>query len=539
MPQSEPIVLGLNVGHDGGCAISAGGKIVAVAEERLNRTRYSSGWIAALYYCLDAVNVSLERVDLVVFSSIGERLPTGFTGGLENFGLRPNRTMIVDHHLSHAYTAYCLSDFETAVVAVIDGAGNDADTESYYIATSDGLTRIASNDPDRPRSGGIGATYEAFTNYIGFHEQEAGKTMALASYGDPTQWSLPLFEVSGLQVAGRLRATHEVGVIDLARRDALNFGMPYEVDSQTAMDLAAWVQSETERAVSGVIAELVNRTGIRAVCLAGGVAMNCVANERVRLQTKADLFVPPPASDRGQALGNMLIGYHKLTKELYKNPLRRDEFGRTYSEDEILSALRRHPHIMHSERHPRAPFAFHRETDPALTAAQLLANGKLVGWFQGGSELGARALGSRSILADPRTIDSRERLNRQLKRREWFRPFAPAATSETVGDWFDIDNIPNAFMLFTTTVRESKRAQLRGVTHVDGTSRLQSVIAADHPLFHSVIEHFEEITGVPAVLNTSFNVREPIVESPADALATFRSTALDAMFLGDYLVTKE
>ena len=539
MRYTEPIILGLNVGHDGGCATLADGKVFAIAEERINRTRYSSGWMAALHYCLKAASVSLEEVDMVVFSSIGERLPRDFTGGLEHFGLQPNRTMVVDHHLSHAYTAYCLSDFDTAVVTVLDGAGNDADTESYYIATTDGLRRIDTNDPRRPRSGGIGATYEAFTNYIGFHEQEAGKTMALASYGDPTRWNQTLFEVAGLHVTGRLRATHEAGVIDLATRDALNLGTPYEVDSQTAMDLAAWVQSETERAVSGVVSELVKRTGVRTVCLAGGVAMNCVVNERVRLQTNTDMFVPPPASDRGQALGNALIGYHKLTRKLRKVPIRRDEFGRTYSDGEILSALRRHPHTVHSERHPRAPFAFRRESDPAIVAAQLLANGKLVGWFQGGSELGARALGNRSILADPRTIESRERLNRQIKKREWFRPFAPAVTAEAVSDWFDSDGQANAFMLFTATIREDRKPQLEGVAHVDGSSRLQSVNSDDHPLFHRLIKSFGEITGIPVVLNTSFNVREPIVETPADALATFRCVGLDAMIMGDYLVTKE
>jgi len=267
--------------------------------------------------------------------------------------------------------------------------------------------------------------------------------------------------------------------------------------------------------------------------------MNCVVNERVRLQTNTDMFVPPPASDRGQALGNALIGYHKLTRKLRKVPIRRDEFGRTYSDGEILSALRRHPHTVHSERHPRAPFAFRRESDPAIVAAQLLANGKLVGWFQGGSELGARALGNRSILADPRTIESRERLNRQIKKREWFRPFAPAVTAEAVSDWFDSDGQANAFMLFTATIREDRKPQLEGVAHVDGSSRLQSVNSDDHPLFHRLIKSFGEITGIPVVLNTSFNVREPIVETPADALATFRCVGLDAMIMGDYLVTKE
>ncbi|MDT0348122.1 carbamoyltransferase family protein [Pseudonocardia charpentierae] len=538
MSESSPTVVGLNVGHDGGCAVLADGEIVAIAEERLNRSRYSAGWLSALHYCLHAVRKSLDDVDLVVFSSIGERLPTGFDGGLDRFGLRPNRTITVDHHLSHAYSAYCLSDFNSAVVAVLDGAGNDAATESYYFATDDGLTTIASTDATRPRAGGIGATYEAFTNYIGFHEQEAGKTMALASYGDPGRWGLPLFEVDGLRVEGRLGTTHERGVVDLADRENLDLGAPYEVDSRTAMDLAAWVQSETERAVTQLVTELVRRTGVRSVCVAGGVAMNCVMNERVRSSAEVDLFVPPPASDRGQALGNVLIGCHRLTGRLHRRPLRRDEFGRSYAEAEILSALRRHPHLVHRERHPRAPFAYGKESDPALVAAQLLAEGKLVAWFQGGSELGARALGSRSILADPRTAESRDRLNRDVKKREWFRPFAPAVTAEAVDEWFRAGPAPNPFMLFTATAREEKRPQLEAITHIDGSARLQSVTLADHPLFHRVIDGFGRITGVPVLLNTSFNVHEPIVESPSDALATFQSTALDAMVMGNYLVTK-
>jgi carbamoyltransferase len=534
----EPVAVGLNLGHDGGCAILRGDAVVAIAEERLNRTRYSSGWQAALAYCLKAADVTLADVDVAVFSCVGPQLPSGFTGGLDRYGLMPSRIASVDHHLSHAYSAFCLSGFDDALVVVADGSGNDHQTESYFVASSGALTRVGGNRADRPRAGGIGATYEAVTNWLGFDGQESGKTMALASYGDASAISLPLFDVREFEVEGHLGRTHDRGLAEFAATRNLDLGTPFDWQGIRARELAAWVQRETENALVQVIGALMKTYRQRRVCFAGGVAMNCVANEAIRQRTGAQLFVPPPASDRGQALGNAMFGMHQLTGQVPRLPLAgRDAFGRTYCNEEIHLALRRRPHAGRAHRHPLPAFRYRWESDPAAAAAQMLSEAKIIGWFDGGSELGARALGSRSILADPREGATRDRLNNSIKHREWFRPFAPAVTAEDAQDWFDMAG-DSAYMLFAPKVRDSARHKLAAVTHVDGTARVQTVAAVAHPGFHRLISTFGDITGVPVVLNTSFNDSEPIVETPADALATFCHTKLDALVIGNYVVEK-
>ena len=524
-----PVAVGLNLGHDGGCAILAGDRVVAIAEERLNRTRYSGGWQAALAYCLDAGDLTLADIGIVVFSCVGPCLEDGFTGGLERYGVDPRRIVSVDHHVSHAYGAFCLSDADEALVVVADGSGNDHQTESYFLADRAELTRVGGNRADRPRAGGIGATYEAVTNWLGFDGQESGKTMALASYGDPEAIDSPLFDVVGAQVEGRLERTHDRGLAEFAAAARLDLGRPYAWTEPRARDLAAWVQVQTEDALAGIVTHLMAEHRQTNVCFSGGVAMNCVANDAIRRRTGVNLFVPPPASDRGQALGNALYGIHRLTGSVPSMPLAgRDSFGRTYADDEIHLALRRHPFSGLTERHPHRPFAYRRESDPATAAAELIAQGKLIGWFDGGSELGARALGSRSILADPREEATREVLNTRIKHREFFRPFAPAVLAEHADTWFEIDRA-SPYMLFAPQVSAQRRDQLAAVTHVDGSARVQTVDQAVHPAFHQLITEFAELTGVPVVLNTSFNDTEPIVETPAHAVATFCHTDLDAL----------
>ncbi|MCA1219176.1 carbamoyltransferase family protein [Streptomyces sp. 8L] len=535
----QPIAVGLNLGHDGGCAIVSGNQVVAIAEERLNRTRYSGGWQAALAYCLDAADVTLADVGIVVFSCVGPRLERGFTGGLQRYGVDARRIESVDHHLSHAYGAFCLSGADEALVVVADGSGNDHQTESYFLASPSGLVRVGGNRAGRPRAGGIGATYEAVTNWLGFDGQESGKTMALASYGDPKAVGLPLFDVVDAQVEGRLERTHDRGLAEFAAAAGLDLGRPHAWSEPRARDLAAWAQEQTEDALTDVITHLLAEHRQTTVCLAGGVAMNCVANEAIRRRTGADLFVPPPASDRGQAIGNAFHGIHRLTGTVPSLPLTgRDSFGRTYTDDEVLLALRRHPFSGLTERHPHRPFAYRRESDPAAAAAELIAQGKLIGWFDGGSELGARALGSRSILADPRQEATRDVLNTRIKHREFFRPFAPAVLGEFADTWFEVDQ-DSPYMLFAPRVRAQYRNRLGAVTHVDGTARVQTVDPTAHPAFHRLITRFEELTGVPVVLNTSFNDSEPIVETPAHAVATFCRTGLDALvFSSGFIAVK-
>ncbi|WP_067481795.1 carbamoyltransferase C-terminal domain-containing protein [Actinomadura hibisca] len=256
----------------------------------------------------------------------------------------------------------------------------------------------------------------------------------------------------------------------------------------------------------------------------------------VPLGAAAGRFAPPPASDRGQALGCALYGWHQLTGELPRRPLTIDSFGRTYTDTQITQALRRDPRSGLVERR-RSPFRWRRENDIAATAAQLIADGRLIGWFQGGSELGPRALGQRSILADPRTRTGADALNTRIKHREPFRPFAPAVLADHAARWFDLP-VPSPFMLLAPPVRADKTNRITGVVHIDGTARVQTVDPAHSPHFAALINHFRRLTGVPVVLNTSFNDREPIVETPAHALATFQATDLDALCIGDYLVER-
>jgi carbamoyltransferase len=538
MSRTKRCVVGINLGHDGGAAVITDTVMVAIGEERLNRTRYSPGFEASLLYCLRAANLTLADVDLVAVSGIGHTPPTRAETGLAHLGIDRERILPVDHHLSHAFTAYCLSPYDEATVLVVDGGGNNGDTETYYRATPDGIERLGGNPPTRPRAAGIGATYEAFTNWLGWHEQEAGKTMALASYGDPDRYHASLFDVVDATVHGRLTRTHAPGIAELAERRGFDFG-PYDSRGEHELGLhaAAYVQDQTERALRQLAEQTIAATGLGNLCFAGGVALNCVAADKIRrLDAVTGYFAPPAASDRGQALGCALYAWHRLTGDLPKRPLNSDYFGRDYTNEEIEQALNRDPRSGLVERH-RAPFRWRRESDIARTAAQMIANGKIIGWFQGGSELGPRALGARSILADPRTRDNADALNTRIKHREPFRPFAPAVLADHASQWFDLD-VPSPFMLLAPPVRPDHADKIAGVVHVDGTARVQTVDPAKTPAYGRLIEHFHQLTGVPAVLNTSYNDREPIVETPAHALATFQACDLDAACIGEYLVER-
>ncbi|WP_326641872.1 hypothetical protein OG884_03015 [Streptosporangium sp. NBC_01755] len=530
--------MGINLGHDGGAALVTPNTMIAIGEERLNRTRYSPGWQAAMLYCLRAAGMRLTDVDLVVVSNFGRFQATPAETGLAHLGIRDDRIRILDHYLSHAYTAYCLGPYDIATVLVTDGAGNNTDTETFYLASHSGIERLGGNDPGRGRHGGIGATYEAFTEHLGWHAQEAGKTMALASYGDPSAYLAPLFDVHDTRVYGRLEETHARGVAAFAAATGFDFGpVGSRGDDPRGVDAAAYLQSQVEQVLCSLVQAVISVTGVSDVCMAGGVALNCVANDKIRrLPGVSGLFVPPPASDRGQALGCALYGLHRLTGELPRRPIVTDSFGRSYTDEEIELALNRDPRSGLVERR-FAPFTWHRESDVAACAAQMLASGRLIGWFQGGSELGPRALGNRSILADPRSTASRDALNDRIKHREVFRPFAPAVPEAEAARWFDV-NGPSPFMLLAPAVLDAARSRIPGVVHVDGTARVQTVDPLVSPLFAALVEHFGALTGVPVVLNTSFNDHEPIVETPADALATFQAGELDALFLGDYLVEK-
>ncbi|MEU6551572.1 carbamoyltransferase C-terminal domain-containing protein [Streptomyces sp. NPDC046915] len=534
-------VAGLAIGHDCGCALVRDGQpVVAISEERLDRHRHSGLWASSLTYCLEHAGIRIGDVDLFVFSSGGPPLPAGFDGGLSSLGVDKSRVTTVDHHLSHAFGAFCLSGFEDSAVLVLDAVGNCEDTESSYVASRDGVVRISERDPARPRYKGIGSTYEAFTNFLGFNDEESGKTMALAAYGDPGRFGVPLFDFApDGGVMGRLTQTHHWGVLEFARSNGLAFGELFDAgESQESRDVAAYVQHETEEALLKLIDDLLKRTGASRLCLSGGVALNCVANDRIRREYPGlDLFVLPPASDTGQPLGNALYGHWRGSGEMPTAHRGSSSFGRQYDEGSIRRALAKFADTLTYGRLYRYEYEYYKDSDPARTAAQLLAEGAVIGWFQGGSELGPRALGHRSILADPRDSRVRTYVNSAIKHREWFRPFAPSILAEE-SHRFTGDAVNRSFMLESPSILESARTDIAGALHVDGTARIQCVMPEQRP-FHRLISAFADRTGVPAVLNTSFNVREPIVETPGQALGTFLSSELDYLVIEDFVVSKK
>lgn len=534
-------VVGLNVGHDGGCALLTDGVFkVAISEERVSRQKYSPGWIGSLFYCLNAADITINDIDLFVFSSAGPYLPVDYNGGLKALGVPQHKITSVDHHLSHAFSAFSLSGFEKALVVTIDGEGNDYQTESFYLSEGNKIEKIGGNGLKRNRAKGIGRTYEAFTNYIGFDDQECGKTMGLAAYGDPNRFRhIPLFKVENGVVVGALESTHEAGVIEFAKKNGLDFGLPYgKGKNPIDADIAAYLQAETEDALLKLLDYWINKIGLKKVAYAGGVALNCVTNQRIIDELGVDLFIVPASSDRGQALGNALYGYFKLTSEIPHKRLINDYFGRVYTEQEIVDALKRMPLSLVRKSVPTQRFEWSKKEDIASDVAKLLTEGKIVGWFQGGSEMGPRALGNRSIVCDPRKAEMKDILNNRVKHREPFRPFAPSAMLDRAEEIFETHGQESPFMLLAPRIRPEKKNLVGAIVHADGTGRLQTVTTESNPRYYSLISNFYKLTGVPVVLNTSFNDREPIVETPGDAVSTFLRTDIDALAIGDYLAIK-
>lgn len=539
---SKKVVVGLNVGHDGGAAILVDGKIIcAISEERLNRKRYSQGYLNSFFYCLSTSNLRIQDISLIVFSSYGESLPANYQGELKSLGLSTSKFATLDHHLSHAYGSFFLSPFDEALVVVMDGQGNNNDTESYYIAEGQKIVKVGGNSPKRDPARGIGRTYEAFTNFLGWIDQDAGKTMGLAAYGDSSNIKVDLFKLSkNLEVRGALEYKYEKGVIEFMKKYKVNFGLPYSKgQTKEATIAASYIQSMTETIIIELITKLVMRTGKKKLCLSGGVALNCSVNAKlVEKAIVEDIFILPASSDRGQPIGNALYGFQKLTGYIPKNSLKNDYFGRIYSEEQILAALQRKHSSFPKKVVPRQEIIYQKQKNIAKTTASLLKERKIVGWFQGGSELGPRALGHRSILCDSRYEQIKDILNNRVKHRESFRPFAPSCLQEKTNWYFDFAK-KSPYMLYSVPVLSEKKAIISAVVHKNNTARLQTVSKTDNGIFYDVINEFYKQTGVPVILSTSFNNQEPIVETPGDAIATFLSTDIDFLAIGDYLVYKK
>jgi carbamoyltransferase len=539
------VILGFNGGvrsgnWDAAAAVVRDGIVLAAAEEeRFNRVKHAPGTLPAyaIRRCLKEAGLRIEDVDVAVFPgatyvNMTERLTSFFRFG---FGHAP-RIELIDHHLAHAASAFYTSGFESALIFTSDFSG---DSLSATLSVGEGrrIRRLA--EYRFPES--LGLYYAMITQHLGFDfGEDEYKVMGLSSYGRDRldmHWLLDSTSDGGYRFNQEcLRRTTFPNEPGLSTQECLfnevlirHLGRPRIKGAAIEPmheDIAASAQRQLERVVVNLLRARHEETGERRLCLAGGVAMNCVMNQRLaELEVFDRVFVPPVASDAGLAMGAALE-YAAAHGEPAAGRLRTAALGPSYTNDQIRTAL----------DEVQAPCQ--EIDDPAAVAAELVARGLITGWFQGRMEYGPRALGQRSILADPRRADMKERVNAVVKFREGFRPFAPSVTEEAAPAYFDrVFDAP--FMTFTFNVPEARRAGIPAVTHVDGTARVQTVRSEDAPLYHRLLTELGRRTDVPVVLNTSFNIRgQPIVESPNQAISTFYGSGLDALVIGDFLLKK-
>lgn len=583
--------------HDSAVALVEDGSILAAAqEERFTRRKHDADFpVHALAYCLEESGLELSAIDLVAFydkpflkferlletylsfapkgfSSFSKAIPiwlreklfqkrlirTELAAHFGSFDIE-NKLLFAEHHQSHAASAFFPSPFDEAVVLTMDGVGEWATTS---VGIGSGNTLSMEKEIHFPHS--LGLLYSAFTYYTGFRVNSGEyKVMGLAPYGEPKYRQLILDHLIDLKADGTFRLN--MAYFDFcaglrmtnAKFDELFGGPPRQSESrltQRDMDLAASIQSVIEEVVIQLTRSLAKEYGVPNLCLAGGVALNCVANGKV-LEDGAfkNTWVQPAAGDAGGALGAALAGYH-LYKEQPRTPVRSTDqmkgsyLGPAFEQHEIEERLKavgaRFETLENSTLNTRIV--------DALTAE------KAVGWFQGRMEFGPRALGGRSILGDPRSASMQKALNLKVKYRESFRPFAPSVLAEDVADWFELDQ-PSPYMLLVAKVKKSRqktmsesenslfgidklnvpRSEIPAVTHVDYSARIQTVDPDTNPQFHALLSTFKERTGCPVLVNTSFNVRgEPIVCTPEDAFRCFMGSDIELLAIGNCVLEK-
>ncbi len=592
------IVLGISAFyHDSAAALVIDGKIVAAAqEERFTRKKHDPSYpVNAVNYCLSEADLVLEQVDYIAFYDKPflkfERLLETYVAfapkGFQSFRMAmpvwlreklflkdmlikeiekndknfdSSKLMFGEHHFSHAASAFYASPFEEAVVLTLDGVGEWATTT---VAIGKGHELNIVKEIHFPHS--LGLLYSAFTYYTGFRVNSGEyKVMGLAPYGEPKYKDLILDQLIDLKEDGSFRLdqsyfNYATGLTMVNQKFADLFGQPVrkpdtEELTQFHMDIAASVQAVTEEVVLTMARALAKEYDIPNLCMAGGVALNCVSNGKI-LRDKAfkDIWIQPASGDAGGALGGALAVWHKeLNKPRIVNPndsMQGSYLGPSYAQDFIEEKLSM----------CGAKFDSVSESEMIEKTAQALADGKAVGWFQDRMEFGPRSLGGRSILGDPRSESMQKTLNLKVKYRESFRPFAPSVLREDVSDWFEAD-YDSPYMLLVDDVKKEKRidmtkeevflfgidklnikrSSIPAITHVDYSARIQTVHKETNPKYHALIIKFKEKTGCPVVVNTSFNVRgEPIVCTPEDAFKCFMGTELDLLVIGNCIVKKD
>lgn len=485
----------------------------------------SAGWHNARMLLTGKMPSSFTRWERTALGLLHEvRAQWGYRDYRRRFGTPRGGVQFVDHHRAHALSASCLSGFAESAVLVIDGRGAREATTLWH--ARGGELRLL-EQYDFPDS--LGAFYAAVTEHLGFRPlSDEWKVMGLAAYGEPRADLSALIEVreEGYRVQGR----RLFGRDDLDKSGlAAILGPPRRSDDAILpahRDLARSAQDACERAMVALARRAAHLTGSRRLCLAGGVTLNCKANGEIsRAGLFDDLYIQPAAGDDGVALG-AAFDAHLATGRPLAGTLGHSYLGTEYSDEDIEPILATYK------------LPYRRVEDAAGAAAALLAADQLVGWFQGRMEFGPRALGGRSILADPRRVENRDRVNAAVKFREDWRPFAPSVLEERGSRYFR-DFRPSPYMILSFWATEEARREIPAVVHVDGSCRVQSVTPASNPLYYALLSAFERLTGVGACMNTSFNLKgDAIVESPKDAIQTFYASGLDALVIGRFVVEK-
>ncbi|WP_332853648.1 carbamoyltransferase family protein [Duganella sp. S19_KUP01_CR8] len=527
--------------HDSAAVLMIDGEVVAaIEEERLTRRKHTGKLpLRAMRACLEVAACAAGDVDLFAFGEQGgsgkhrdptiaaDALAAILQAGLGLMASPRTRVKLFEHHLCHALSAYALSGYDEALVFTADGFG---DGVSGYVIEACGrrleiLDQIAVPDS-------LGGLYQAALPLLGFGAHDEFKMMGLAPYGNPVTYRQAYASAYRLEAEGRYQLNRGVLLRHLAELGPPRH--PDDVFSTRDCDVAAAAQAALEEIAFHVLRHYRNATGLRALCAAGGVMQNCALNGRLARSGLFDrIFVQPAASDCGLALGAACLGQlqHGGENAHAITPQSHVFLGRPIPEEQALAVqLQRWEGLL----------SFRRCDDIVQTAAQLLAAGQVLGWVQGRSEFGPRALGNRSILADPRAAANKDRINAMVKKREAFRPFAPAVRSEDADRYFDLPQGTDcSFMTMVVPVRQEFQAALGAVTHVDGTARVQVVKRMHNTLFWQLLDAFGALTGTPVLLNTSFNNNhEPIVDTVDDAVACFLTTGLDALAIGPFLVNK-
>ncbi len=550
--------------HDAAAALVQDGTLIAASqEERFTREKHDQDFPKnAIEFCLDYAHLKPTQIDNVVFYDkpfekfdriLQTYIATWPKGLLSFLKAMPiwikekiwipqiirseldyeGQILFAEHHISHAASAFLVSPFDEAAILTTDGVG-EWDTTTFGIGRGNEISLLKSI----PFPHSLGLFYSAFTYYLGFRVNSAEyKVMGLAPYGEPKYYDLIMRELVTMREDGSFNLnmryfTYEYGLKMTGRRFSKLFGEPVRKPESTLTqfhkDVAASLQKATDTIMVNMARHVERETKMKYLCMAGGVALNCVSNSKILENTSFhDIFVQPAAGDAGGAVGSAYYVYNAILGNPRTFVMNNVFLGPEFSDAQIEMLL-------------KSKNVTYRKCDRQellQEAARLIADQKVIGWFQGRMEFGPRALGNRSIIADARNPKNQSIVNLKIKFRESFRPFAPTVLEDRAMEYFEFDR-PGPFMLFVANVRQDRR-MISAVTHVDGSARLQTVSREQNSLFYDLIAEFDRQTGCPVIINTSFNIRgEPIVCTPEDAWRCFMRTEMDCLIMGGFIVEK-